>query len=56
MKLLQTAVHEIESAAELESIINENENVMVCSRWQKTATLRFPAWCIAILTERNNFV
>jgi len=30
MKLLQTAVHEIESAAELESIINENENVMVC--------------------------
>ncbi len=30
MKLLQTAVHEIESAAELESILNENENVMVC--------------------------
>ena len=30
MKLLQTAVHEIESAVELESIINENENVMVC--------------------------
>ena len=30
MKLLQTAVHEIETAAELEKIINENENVMVC--------------------------
>lgn len=30
MKLLQTAVHEIESANELEKIINENENVMVC--------------------------
>lgn len=31
MKLLQTAVHEIETAAELEKIINENENVMVCA-------------------------
>lgn len=30
MKLLQTAVHEIKTAAELEKIINENENVMVC--------------------------
>lgn len=30
MKLLQTPVHEIETAAELEKIINENENVMVC--------------------------
>ncbi len=30
MKLLQTAVHEIETASELEKIINENENVMVC--------------------------
>lgn len=30
MKLLQTAIHEIETAAELEKIINENENVMVC--------------------------
>ena len=30
MNLLQTAVHEIETAAELEKIINENENVMVC--------------------------
>jgi len=30
MKLLQTAVHEIETAAELEKIISENENVMVC--------------------------
>jgi thioredoxin 1 len=30
MKLLQTAVHEIETAAELEKIVNENENVMVC--------------------------
>ncbi|MFC2090450.1 thioredoxin family protein [Bacteroidota bacterium] len=30
MKLLQTEIHEIESAAELEKIINENENVMVC--------------------------
>ncbi len=30
MKLLQTPVHEIESAAELTNIINENENVMVC--------------------------
>lgn len=30
MKMLQTAVHEIESATELETIINENENVMVC--------------------------
>lgn len=30
MKMLQTAVHEIETAAELEKIINENENVMVC--------------------------
>ncbi|MEN8118394.1 MAG: thioredoxin family protein [Bacteroidota bacterium] len=28
--MLQTAVHEIETAAELEKIINENENVMVC--------------------------
>jgi len=30
MKLLQTEIHEIESAAELEKITNENENVMVC--------------------------
>lgn len=30
MKLLQTEIHEIESAAELETLINENENVMVC--------------------------
>ena len=30
MKLLQTEIHEIESAAELEKIINENDNVMVC--------------------------
>lgn len=30
MKMLQTAVHEIETAAELEKIISENENVMVC--------------------------
>ena len=30
MKLLQTPVHEIETASELEKIINENENVMVC--------------------------
>lgn len=30
MKMLRTAVHEIETAAELEKIINENENVMVC--------------------------
>jgi thioredoxin 1 len=31
MKMLQTAVHEIETASELEKIINENENVMVCA-------------------------
>jgi thioredoxin 1 len=30
MKMLQTAVREIETAAELEKIISENENVMVC--------------------------
>ena len=30
MKLLDTNIHEIETAAELEKIINENENVMVC--------------------------
>jgi len=30
MKMLQTVVHEIETAAELEKIISENENVMVC--------------------------
>lgn len=30
MKMLETAVHEIETASELEKIINENENVMVC--------------------------
>ncbi|NOY95218.1 MAG: thioredoxin family protein [Chlorobi bacterium] len=30
MKLLQTDLHEIETAAELEKLINENENVMVC--------------------------
>ena len=30
MKMLQTAVHEIETAAELKKLINENENVMVC--------------------------
>lgn len=28
--MLETAVHEIETATELERIINENENVMVC--------------------------
>jgi thioredoxin 1 len=28
--MLQTAVHEIETAAELEKMISENENVMVC--------------------------
>ncbi|GAB4296002.1 MAG: hypothetical protein Kow0068_20470 [Marinilabiliales bacterium] len=30
MKMLMTAVHEIETAAELEQILQENENVMVC--------------------------
>jgi thioredoxin 1 len=30
MKMLQTTVHEIETADELKKIINENENVMVC--------------------------
>ncbi len=30
MKHLQTVIHEIESATELEKIISENENVMVC--------------------------
>jgi thioredoxin 1 len=30
MKLLQTPVKEITSASELEKIISENENVMVC--------------------------
>lgn len=30
MKMLQTAVHEIETASELDKIITENENVMVC--------------------------
>lgn len=30
MKMLITAVHEIETAQELEKITNENENVMVC--------------------------
>lgn len=30
MKYLQTRLQEIESATELEKIINENENVMVC--------------------------
>ncbi len=30
MKNLQTEIHEIETAAELEKIISENENVMVC--------------------------
>ncbi|MEX2369892.1 MAG: thioredoxin family protein [Bacteroidales bacterium] len=30
MKLLQTPVVEIETAAELEKIVSENENVMVC--------------------------
>ncbi|MBN2350227.1 MAG: thioredoxin family protein [Bacteroidales bacterium] len=33
MKLLETSIHEIETAAELEKIISENENVMVsCGR------------------------
>lgn len=31
MKMLQTAVQEIETAAELEKLISENENVMVCA-------------------------
>jgi len=30
MRLLETAVYEIEIATELEKIIEENENVMVC--------------------------
>ena len=30
MTMLQTAVQELETAAELEKLINENENVMVC--------------------------
>jgi thioredoxin 1 len=30
MKLLQTGLQEVETAAELEKVINENENVMVC--------------------------
>ncbi|MEN8204156.1 MAG: thioredoxin [Bacteroidota bacterium] len=30
MKMLHTNLHEIETAAELEKMINENENVMVC--------------------------
>ncbi len=30
MKFLQTNLHEIETAAELQKMIEENENVMVC--------------------------
>lgn len=30
MKLLQTVIHEIETSSELEKLISENENVMVC--------------------------
>ncbi len=30
MKMLHTNVHEIETAAELEKLITENDNVMVC--------------------------
>jgi thioredoxin len=30
MKMLRTNLHEIETAAELDKLINENENVMVC--------------------------
>lgn len=30
MKLLHTGLHEIETAAELQKFITENENVMVC--------------------------
>jgi thioredoxin 1 len=30
MKMLHTNLHEIETAAELEKLISENENVMVC--------------------------
>ncbi len=30
MKMLRTAIHEIETAAELEKLIQENEQVMVC--------------------------
>ncbi len=30
MKFLRTNLHEIETATELEKMINENENVMVC--------------------------
>lgn len=30
MKLLSTALHEIETAAELQKFTSENENVMVC--------------------------
>lgn len=30
MKMLQTNLHEIETAAELEKMIKENENMMVC--------------------------
>jgi len=30
MKTLSTGLHEIETAAELEKLINEHENVMVC--------------------------
>jgi thioredoxin 1 len=30
MKMLHTDLHEVESAAELEKLISENENVMVC--------------------------
>ncbi len=30
MKYLRTSLHEIETAEELQKIINENENVMVC--------------------------
>ncbi len=31
MKMLQTPIHEIETAEELQKIISENENVMVCA-------------------------
>ncbi|MCD4681030.1 MAG: thioredoxin family protein [Bacteroidales bacterium] len=31
MKLLETNIHEIETASELENLINANENVMVCA-------------------------
>ena len=57
MKLLQTAIHEIETAEELQKIINENENVKLFAKLPSNFKVNTPVGSynpdFAIVVEIN---